>query len=195
MNALAEEKRRLRQAAAERTDALPAGYLAEAGPRIAAHIAALSAYRSAGTVLAFASTAREVDTRPLLERILSDGKALALPLCTGPGRMEARLVRDLGALRPGRYGILEPPADAPRPDPGAVGLTVVPCAACDRAGHRLGHGGGYYDRYLAAHPGPAALVCPEALIFDRIPQDPHDRAVGLIVTETGVYRSQNTQEV
>lgn len=194
MNALAEEKRRLRQAAAERTDALPAGYLAEAGPRIAAHIAALSAYRSAGTVLAFASTAREVDTRPLLERILSDGKALTLPLCTGPGLMEARLVWDLGALRPGRYGILEPPADAP-PAPENVGLTVVPCAACDRAGRRLGRGGGYYDRYLAAHPGPAALVCPEALIFDWIPQGPHDRAMGLIVTETGVYRSQNTQEV
>lgn len=184
-----EEKRRLRHDAAGRTAALPAGALRRAGQDIAEHIAGLPEYRSAGTVLAFAGTDREIDTAPLLDMILRDGKRLALPRCAGPGRMEARLVKDPALLRPGAYGILEPSPDWPLIVPADVHLVIVPCAACDRAGRRLGHGGGYYDRYLAVYAGQAALVCPEALVLDRIPQGPFDQAVPLLVTEAGVYRN------
>ena len=184
-----EEKRALRRLAEVRITALPAGALDRAGQLIAGHIAALPEYRQAGTVLAFAGTAREIGTGPLLDMILSDGKALALPRCTGPWQMEARLVRDPALLRPGAYGIPEPAEDWPLVHPAETGLILVPCLACDRAGRRLGHGGGYYDRYLAGYGGAAALLCPEALVLDRVPQRPFDLAVPLLVTEAGVYRN------
>lgn len=183
-----EEKRRLRRQVSALTGAFPPGYLSRAGARIAERIAALPEYRRAGTVLAFAGTEREIDTGPLLAMILAGGKRLALPRCTGPGRMEARLAADTALLRPGAYGILEPEPDWPPVSPAEIGLILVPCAACDRAGRRLGHGGGYYDRYLAAYGGSAALVCPEALVLDRIPQGPFDLPVPLLVTEAGVFR-------
>ena len=186
-----EEKKRLRRLAAERTAALPAGYLAEAGRRIAERIAGLPEYRQAGTVLAFAGTAREIDTAPLLARIPADGKRLALPRCTAPGRMEARQVTDLSQLRPGAFGIPEPAADRPLLAPEDLRLIVVPCAACDRSGGRLGRGGGYYDRYLAVYRGCALLACPEALVMERVPMGPLDRPIPLLVTERGVYRRQN----
>ena len=184
-----EEKQAMRREAAEKARALPAGFLHQAGRTIASVVAALPEYARARTVMAFAGTDREIDTAPLLARILSDGKRLALPLCTGPGRMEARLVSDPARLRPGAYGIMEPEADWPRVPPDMVDLVVVPCAACDRSGRRLGHGGGYYDRYLAAYEGAAVLVCPEALVAERVPQGPFDRPVPILVTEKAVYRN------
>ena len=185
---MCDEKQRLRREAAARIAALPDGYLRQAGRDIAARIAALPEYARARTVLAFAGTDREPDTGPLLARILADGKRLALPRCTGQGRMEAHLTADPGLLRPGAYGILEPAPDWPLVSPSETGLIVVPCAACDRSGGRLGHGGGYYDRYLAGYDGPAVLVSPEALILAHIPREPWDAAIPILVTEKGVWR-------
>lgn len=183
-----EEKAALRREAARRVAALPDGYLTAAGRAMAAHVTALLEYRRAGTVFAFVSTSREPDTRPLLERILRDGKRLALPACTGPGMMACRLVTDLGALRPGTYGIMEPPERCPVISPEQIGLVIAPCAACDSRGSRLGRGGGYYDRFFAAYTGPALALCPAALLAEDIPMGPWDRPVPLVVTEDGALR-------
>ena len=73
------------------------------------HVLNTQEYRLARTVFAFVGRADEIDTRPLLEQILADGKRLCVPLCTSPGVMECREVPDLAVLRPGAYGISEPP--------------------------------------------------------------------------------------
>ncbi len=184
-----EQKAALRLAAQRRIDALPAGHLAAAGQAMAALVTALPEYGRAETVLAFASTVREPDTGPLLERALRDSKTLALPVCVGPGLMVCRQVRDLAALRPGPYGILEPDASCPEIPPERISLAVVPCLAMDRAGHRLGHGGGYYDRFLAAYDGPALALCPQALLFEHIPAQSWDRPLPVVVTESAVLRT------
>ena len=184
-----ERKTQLRRDAAARVRTLPEGYLRRAGQDIARRIAALPEYARARTVLAFAGTDREIDTEPLLRQALADGKQLALPLCTGPGRMEARLVSDLARLRPGAFGIPAPPSEGAPLPPEEIDLAVVPCVACDRTGRRLGHGGGYYDRWLAIYAGAAVLVCPEAMLLDAVPQEPFDAPVPLVVTERAVYRN------
>ena len=181
-----EEKRLLRQQVRQRIRALPPRYLARAGAAITEHIAASAPYAAAGTVFSYVNTAAEADIQGLLRRVLADGKRLAVPLCVAPGVMQARLLPDPGALRPGRYGILEPPADAPFLPPEEVELLIVPCLACDRRGRRLGHGGGYYDRYLAGYAGAAMVVCPERLILPAVPTGPYDRPIPLLVTERGV---------
>lgn len=183
-----EEKRALRREMRARAAALPPSYFARAGLAIAGRVAALSEYAGAGTVFAFVGTGRESDTRPLLERVLRDGKRLVLPLCTGPGEMQCRAVAALAALRPGAYGIPEPPPNGPLVPPGEIDLAVVPCLCCDRSGGRLGKGGGYYDRFLAVYRGPALAVCPARLLAQAVPMEPLDRPVGLVVTELEVIR-------
>lgn len=184
-----EQKAALRLLAQRRIDGLPSGHLAAAGRAMAALVTALPAYERAETVLAFASTVREPDTRPLLERVLRDGKVLALPACVGPGVMVCRQAGDLEALLPGPYGIREPGPDCPEIPPGRIGLAVVPCLAMDGAGNRLGRGGGYYDRFLAAYDGPALALCIRALLFEHIPAESWDRPVPMIVTESAVLRT------
>lgn len=183
------EKQALRRLAAQRLDLLPAGYLARSGLAIARQVANIPEYREADTVLAFYGTDREIDTVPLLTQILTDGKRLLLPRCIAPGTMEAREVFSLTHLHAGKFGIMEPKQNSPVVDPSAISLTLVPCLAADPSGNRLGHGGGYYDRYLPACHGAAILLCPERLVMERIPQEAHDSFFSILVTERSVFRN------
>ena len=166
---------------------LPGDYGLRADRAIAAHLLAMPEYRAAGTVFCFVGTAREIDTHPILEDALAAGKALCVPLCVADGIMELRRIRSLAELVPGAYGILEPPAESPALEPDAVDFAVLPCLTCDHAGHRLGKGGGYYDRFLAAYRGGAVLLCREKLIREEIPLEPHDRPVPWVLTEAGLF--------
>lgn len=186
---LTEEKQALRQRVRRQTAAVSPEYLKYAGQKITAWLVDCPEYQQARTVMGFVSMKTEADMLPFLRRTLGDGKRLVVPLCTAPGYMEARLINGMDDLRPGSYGILEPKAKCPQLAPEEIEFAVIPCVACDRWGNRLGHGGGYYDRYLAMYTGPAALVCPEALLQPSIPMEPLDRPVGLVVTELGIYRN------
>jgi 5-formyltetrahydrofolate cyclo-ligase len=183
----AEEKAQLRTSVRAAARGLSERYRRTADSAIMTRLLALPDYRAAGTVFCFVSTPLEIDTRPLLEDALHSGKRLCVPLCVANGSMELRAVQDLAQLTPGSYGILEPPADAPRVSADAVDFSVIPCVSCDRAGRRLGQGGGYYDRFLAAYRASAVLVCRELLLRDEIPVEPHDLPIPWVLTERGLY--------
>ena len=185
---VAERKRELRREISEAARMLPEDYLRKAGEGLCEMLLSLPEYQTAETVFAFASTDKEPDIWPFLAQTLRDGKRLALPVCTAPGVMECRAVVDLGQLRPGRYGIPEPREGSPLVLPNDIDLAVVPCVTCDREGHRLGHGGGYYDRFLAAYQGAAVCVCPETLLRESVPAEPWDIAVPMVATEKKIYR-------
>ena len=153
------------------------------GEGMARQLAGWPLWQRSGAVFAFCGTAREPDTRPVLELALDGGKTLYLPRVTGPGRMEAAPVRSLAQLVPGAWEIPEPPAEAPAAAPETIDLVLLPCLAAAPDGVRLGWGGGYYDRFLARCAAPGAVLCPEALIAPFLPAEPHDAPVGWIVTE------------
>ena len=159
-----EEKQQLRATIRRLSAQLPFRYREAADRAIARHLLALPEYRSAEAVFCFVSAGREIDTRPILEQTLADGKMLCVPLCVADGIMELRAIRDLKELFPGAYGILEPPADSPALSPDQIDLAVIPCVTCSREGRRLGRGGGYYDRFLAHYRGAAVLLCRERLL-------------------------------
>lgn len=183
-----EEKRALRRRVRALEQTLSPRYRAEADRLIAAHVLALPDYRMARTLFCFVSTALEIDTRPILLDALAHGKRLCLPLCGAEkGQMTLRHVDSLEALRPGAFGILEPDSACPAVAADEVELAVLPCLSCDRAGHRLGRGGGYYDRFLSAYRGSAVLLCREKLLRDEIPLEPHDMPVPWVITEQGLY--------
>lgn len=182
-----EEKQRLRRTIRQLENQLSPRYLEASGRAIAAHLLAMPEYRAAGTVFCFVGFGREVDTRPILEDALHSGKTLCVPLCTGLGEMELRQVTALGQLSAGAFGIPEPPADSRAVETDEVDFAVLPCVTCDRAGRRLGSGGGSYDRFLSHYRGGSVLLCREKLLREEIPVEPHDCPVPWVLTERGLY--------
>jgi 5-formyltetrahydrofolate cyclo-ligase len=144
-------------------------------------------YQAADTVFCFVGVKNEIDTAPILKDVLTSGRKLCVPLCTGPGQMELRQITDLGQLCVGSYGLLEPLPDTLTVKIDDVDFAIVPCLTCNHAGQRLGKGGGYYDRFLAHFRGGTVLLCREKLIREEIPVEPHDYPIPWVLTEKGLY--------
>lgn len=163
-------------------------YCLEADQRIRLRLFSLPEYRQASLIFCYVSAGREVDTRQIIRQAWADQKRVAVPRCTGKGLMELFELHSFEDLRPGRYRIPEP-ADTCAPiHSQEIDFAVVPCLSCDRERNRLGHGGGYYDRYLARADFPAAALCREQLLMNRICTETHDRPVDLLITEAHCYR-------
>lgn len=182
-----EEKQQLRRTVRALERELSPKYKAESSRAICQRLIAMPAYQSAETVFCFVGTAREIDTTLILENALASGKRLTVPLCTGDGIMELRQITSLDQLLPGAYGILEPGPDTPLVPTDEVDFAVLPCVSCNHLGHRLGQGGGFYDRFLTRYRSSMVLLCREKLIRDEIPLEPHDYPIPWVLTERGLY--------
>lgn len=159
---------------------------------IAARLRALPVFERARVVLTYVSVRGEVDTRALIEGLLAEGRRVAVPL-TDPARraMSFREISSLDELAPGAHRIPEPPASAPALTvPDMVGsVCLVPGLVFDGAGHRVGYGGGYYDRFLPFYPGwKVAPARTTQLSSNPLPVGPHDVPVDYIVTEGASWR-------
>ncbi len=184
---IAEKKRALRAEIRAKERALDVGYKAESSAAICRALAALPEFDAAKVVFAFAGLAREIDTREFLRETITRGKTLLLPRCEPERQLSLCVVRDLDAdLEPGAMGILEPKRSCPVLQPEEVDFAVVPCTTFDRAGNRLGQGGGYYDRILPRLHGATVCVCRERLLADTVPTEPHDLRCTLYLTESGL---------
>lgn len=179
----------LRRAGRRARRALTDAERAEFSQRITAHLLDWPAFQAANTVMAYASMPDEVDTWPLLSAILSQGKVLLLPRCTEDRRMEAVRVDALNALQPKTLGIPEPAygETVPARD---IPLILTPGVAFDSQGHRIGQGGGYYDRFLAECAGIACGIAFSAQLVDEITPMPWDRPMHALATETGIIQFQ-----
>ncbi|MBE6992273.1 MAG: 5-formyltetrahydrofolate cyclo-ligase [Ruminococcaceae bacterium] len=145
-------------------------------------------YRNASTIMAFYGVGSEPDTVPLLNRILRDGKRLCLPMTYAGGIMDARLVTSLDGLVESRYGIPEPSADFPIVPADEIDLILVPGLSFDLLGFRMGHGAGYYDRYLSNFNGQTIGLCFESRLCNNVPRDEYDLPVEYIATESRFIR-------
>ena len=157
-----------------------------AGAALRARLAAVPAVGSASALLCFASFRSEVDTVPFMVWCRRRGIAVALPRIVGPHHMEAFAVTDPRRdLAPGRFGIPEPRAELPRVEPASFDVVIVPGSAFDPVGGRMGYGGGFYDTFLSrARPGACRIgICFDLQVVERVPREPHDLCVDLVVTE------------
>jgi 5-formyltetrahydrofolate cyclo-ligase len=135
---------------------------------------------AAKTIALFSPSLIEPDLNLLWELGLVQGKRTLYP-GAGPREMRFYEINSLEELRPGRFGLLEPRShDAPAiPD-----LLIVPGQAFTRDGHRLGRGGGYYDRFIAQHPGiPSIGICFDFQVVEQLPLETHDMPMALVVTD------------
>lgn len=132
-----------------------------------------------GPVFAYASVRGELGTRLLLDALAARGFQVLLPRLIGPGIFEAA-VHD-GVFEPGGFGIPGPRGPVVEP-----AVALVPGVAFDRQGNRIGHGAGYYDRWLAAHPAVRTVGLAHAFqVVDALPVATHDVPVQGLLTERG----------
>lgn len=182
-------KKKLRLDALARRDALPVDYRLDAAMSLvewAPQICSLAPDVAAG----FWPIRSEMDVRPLMHALGAKGAQLALPAVLDSQTIVFReLLRGAKLVDMG-FGTKGPDVEARVLTPD---LILVPLAAFDARGHRIGYGGGYYDRALArmAADGHAprligiAFDCQEV---DEVPDEPHDVILPEILTETGLRR-------
>ncbi|MEO8674831.1 MAG: 5-formyltetrahydrofolate cyclo-ligase [Casimicrobiaceae bacterium] len=184
--ALREAKLTLRRAVLARRDALGMDDRAAASAAIFARLAALPSFASARTLLLTLPFRSEWDSLPLVRQALAAGKSVVVPRVNATTRMlELHAIADPDRdAAPGHQGIPEPLAHCPAVAPALVDWVLVPGVAFDRAGRRLGYGGGYYDRLLPLLSPRAARIAGafDLQIVDRVPSGPHDVTVDRIVT-------------
>lgn len=147
----------------------------------------LTAFRRAKTVCCYVALPYEVQTWDFIEDMLAQGKRVVVPVMQPRSkRLSLSEVRDPDAeLAPGPFGVWEPAAQARHPVPlRAVDLVLVPGVAFDRRGHRLGHGEGYFDRFLARLPRrvPTVGLAYRFQLLPQLPTDAHDHAVDAVLT-------------
>ena len=137
-------------------------------------------YRNAKTIYGYVSYNQEVRTLPILEQALRDGKRIALAKCYGDDMCFIQ-VSDLNTLSKSKSGVPEPIADSPLGDD-ETALVLMPGLAFDPAGHRLGYGRGYYDKFLASEPNhPTVALCFDFQLLDHVEHDDHDVPVDLVL--------------
>jgi 5-formyltetrahydrofolate cyclo-ligase len=187
---LATRKVRLRESLSARRRAVPPHVARQAGAAVVARVESLSAFAAAGSVSLYAALPDEVPSRPLFEATRRRGKTALFPRVEGDCLVFAALER-WEDLRAGRYGVPEPPAAAP--SVGFGDLVLVPGVAFDRRGHRLGRGGGYYDRTFGEEVGRGVVLIGVGYAFQLVAEVPHglgDRRLDGVVTDEGFFPAE-----
>ena len=158
-------------------------YLHEASLRIKDRFVKTEAYAKEEILLAYVDAKREVETRLIMQQALEDGRKVAAPRVDGDGIMHYYYIESLEDLEPGSFGIMEPKKSCPLCET-EKGLLLMPGVAFDEHCHRVGYGGGYYDRYLERHPGLVHIALAfEFQVFPEVPFEDHDILPERIVTE------------
>lgn len=188
-----DEKNALRKVYSSRRASIGDSEHREFSERIAEHFLNSEEYKRAEAVLLYLSINREVRTRALVDRILKDGKRLALPVCFDEGRMTFRYINDKKQLTRGFFSAPEPDESCEEYQGEVATVCVIPAIAFDKNGYRLGYGKGYYDRYLSRFDVVRVGFCFSELFVDSLPHGRFDAACDMVITEKGVFRPNENQ--
>ena len=182
---LAANKKALRASIKQKRRALSIEYRQQASRKMQAELTRLPCYQAAEYIMLYMAMPDEVQLDELIAMVLKDGKKAVIPLVTGAGLMEAVELSDMADLVPDKYGIKTVSEEKRRLiAPDKIDLIIVPGVAFDKAGHRLGMGGGFYDRFmLRASRAVRAALAYDCQLLAAVPVEVHDLTVDYIITE------------
>lgn len=174
------DKRELRAMIRTQKRAMTNEMITEKSRVLGALFAESEAYRNARSIYGYLPYNQEVRTVPMLERAIRDGKRVAVPKVFGD-EMKFIWLDNLERVEKGYSGIPEPIDDGPvADDPNA--LVLMPGLAFDREGHRIGYGGGFYDKFLATEPEhPTVALCYDFQILEHLETEAFDIPVDLVL--------------
>ncbi len=174
------DKIALRKQIREKKRAMTPEQIEEKSRALGALFAASEAYRQAKTIYGYLPYNQEVRTVAMLERALADGKRVAVPKCYGD-EMRFIYMDDLSKVEKGYAGIPEPIADEPIADD-ETALVLMPGLAFDPQGHRIGYGGGFYDKFLAKEPDhPTLALCYDFQMLPHLDTEEFDIPVDTVL--------------
>ena len=152
---------------------------------ICKRVADLPEFKNAKTIFSYLATYDEADP----SHLPSDGKVFCYPVSYKGGIMEARIPAKENGFKEGVFGILSPDVNTSvLVDPKDIDLIIVPCVGFDEKRHRLGHGGGYYDRFMPKCTNSSFIcIAFEAQKLDNVVTGPYDLDMPMVVTEDHIY--------
>lgn len=146
-------------------------------------------YRASKILMAYSSTADELQLDGLFAACFADGKILAIPFIVGKGLMRAVVVPNFDALEVGAFNIKTVREPKNFVDPAQIDCVIVPGAAFDINGGRLGLGGGFYDKFLPQAVNAVTIAFAfDCQIIDEVPTEFHDVPVDIVLTERRLCR-------
>lgn len=185
------QKNRLRKEAKEKRFSVE--NKEELSEKIGENLFSLESYKSCKKLFAYFSYPQEVSTKRIIEKALTDGKKVALPRCENENKMTYYYIESETELEEGNFnGILEPKPNGEKAFPDEETLVIVPALAFGKDGSRLGHGMGFYDRFLARGNFKTVGLCFGKLLFSALPEDEFDRRVSLVITENEIICAEKT---
>ena len=168
-------------------DRLPASYKKEAARKIAQKLFSLPAWRRAKSVGLYVSVRSEVDTSGIIRQALAEGKKVRAPKVLSDTKIRFFEVSGAKDLKKGTFGILEPKPACKKVGCSTMDMLIVPGIVFDKKGYRLGHGLGYYDRFLPrAFRAFKVGLSYGKMIVPSLPHDGKDRPVQAVITESGI---------
>lgn len=166
-----ETKKQIREASLKRRESISKEEWQRRSEKLTAFLLEQPIYQESETVYCYVSYRYEADTWRFIMYSLKIGKRVAVPKVCGD-EMQFYYIRDVKELKEGYRGIFEPPGTNERATEENA-LFLMPMVAFDREKHRLGYGGGFYDRYLEKHPKHMKVGIGFA--FQEIPHIPAEK--------------------
>ena len=174
------DKKELRKKIREQKRAMTQSQIEESSRKLGEMFRATELYRNAKTIYGYLPYNQEVRTVPILEQALADGKRVAVPKVYGD-KMKFIYLTDLTKVEKSDFGIPEPIADGPTGDD-PTALVLMPGLAFDKEGHRIGYGGGFYDKFLAQEPNhPTIALCYGFQMVEDLPTEEFDIPVDCVL--------------
>ena len=174
-------KKEMRAYIREKKRAMTERQIVSASARLGEQFRNCELYKNAKTIYGYLPYNQEVRTVPMLEQAIADGKAVAVPKCYGE-EMRFIYINDfVKEVAPGYSNIPEPIADEPVAHD-ETALVLMPGLAFDPQGHRIGYGGGFYDRFLSAEPGhPTLALCYGFQMMEHLETEEFDIPVDVVL--------------
>ncbi len=188
LSSLKEKKKKLREESRRRRDAFYSQLdMATRGLAFRRPPSPLARLIEQSDVIAlYSATGAEAPTSRLADYLAEIGKTIAFPVCSGEAPLEFRKIDNISLLEAGYRNIAEPGPDCPVVAPDVI---IAPMLAFDRSMHRLGQGGGHYDRTFAQYPDvPRIGLAWSVQETDSVPVQPHDIQLDMIVTESEIIQ-------
>ncbi|MEO0796038.1 MAG: 5-formyltetrahydrofolate cyclo-ligase [Verrucomicrobiota bacterium] len=183
-------KAALRRIALARRSSLQPQERQDRNAQIRHRLTAVPEFASAKSILFYVSFGEEVDTHELMKGCFGR-KTVLVPRVEGDV-LHVHEMQSLDDLQPGSFGILEPAPNTPEVDPSIAEIVVVPGAAFDLRGNRIGYGKGYYDRLLEGVSAVKIGLAFDRQMMETIPVEDHDIPMDILVTNERLldFRSQ-----
>ena len=173
-------KQEIRAQVRAKKRAMTEAEIVAASQQLGERFRASEAYKNAASIYFYLPYNQEVRTEPMIVAALAEGKRIAVPKCYSD-EMKFLWIESMEGIEPGYCNIPEPVFDEPVADD-TTALVLMPGLAFDPQGHRIGYGGGFYDKFLEAEPNhPTVALCYGFQMFDHLEVDAHDIPVDTVI--------------